>query len=84
MPDLTIDEYRGLPREELHRILRQEAQKMREGSFRGARLTHTPEELSVSNAYHYSKYEKIFPSSIVLGLLALFRRYIVNQRAISP
>ncbi len=84
MPDLTVDEYRGLPQKELSRILREEALKICGESLPGTRLIKAPAGLAVSHACHCSRNEKIFPSKILLGILSLFRRHIVNQGAVPP
>jgi hypothetical protein len=73
MPDLTLDEYRGLLKEELREILKQEARKISGKPLSEIGTVKTPVIPTSFHGARGQRGEKRFGSGFLLGFFSIFR-----------
>jgi len=83
MPDLTLDEYRGIPSEEIRRILREEALKICGEHQSKPSLVKVP-SLAKSNYFQCQENGKCFFLKTLLGFLSLPLRYLRSHSSVRP
>jgi len=84
MPDLTLDEYRGTPSEEIRRILREEALKICGEHQSNTGLVKAPDNLAKSNHFQCQEDGKRFFLKTLLGFLSLPLRCLRSHSSVRP